>query len=103
MGSEKRLTPRVPLSVPLKLRWSGSDGKVKEEQTVTEVLNASGARFWCQGTLQLGMEVEVVNLNNKETARARVAWAGEPETGHGQRVAIQFLTARAAFWGSEPS
>jgi len=32
MGSEKRSTPRVPLSVPLKLRWSGSDGKVKEEQ-----------------------------------------------------------------------
>jgi hypothetical protein len=100
---EQRSTPRIPLSVPLKLRWAANDGNVKEEQTFTEVLNASGARFWLQGTVQLGMEVEVTNLHNKETARARVAWAGEPEAGHGQRVAIQFLTVKAAFWGSESS
>ena len=100
MGSERRIAPRIPLVVPLQVKWTNDKGQTFEERTETEVLNSKGARVRLQNAVELGSEVDVVNLENREAARARVVWAGEYFPGQGQRVGIEFTTFRSAFWGS---
>lgn len=104
MGDEdRRHSPRVPLAIPLGVKWSNSDGGTTEEQTLTEVLNGAGARIRLKHPVAIGLQMQIVNLENKETAEARVVWAGEHSPRDGQRVGIEFLTSRAAFWGSQYS
>ncbi|HXE74603.1 MAG TPA: hypothetical protein VNN18_03060 [Candidatus Xenobia bacterium] len=100
MGSERRIAPRIPLAVPLQVKWTNDKGQTFEERTETEVLNSKGARVRLMNAVELGCEVDVVNLENREAARARVVWAGEYFPGQGQRVGIEFTTFRSAFWGS---
>ena len=82
------------------MKWTNDKGQTFEERTETEVLNSKGARVRLQNAVELGSEVDVVNLENREAARARVVWAGEYFPGQGQRVGIEFTTFRSAFWGS---
>jgi hypothetical protein len=88
------------LIVPLQVKWTNDKGESFEEKTETEVLNSKGARVRLQHALELGWEVDVTNLENRESARARVVWAGEYFPGQGQRVGIEFTTFRSSFWGS---
>lgn len=97
---EGRRTPRAEVSVPLRVSWTSSEGKTVEELITTEILNAHGARFRLQTPVELGTQFAVVNLNNQESAQARVVWAGEHSPPDGQRVGIEFLNSRAAFWGT---
>src|SRR5574341_1417299 len=99
MGSERRIAPRIPLIVPLQVKWTNDKGENFEEKTETEVLTSKGARVRLQHALELGWEVDVTNLENRESARARVVWAGEYFPGQGQRVGIEFTTFRSSFWG----
>ncbi|MFQ5662711.1 MAG: PilZ domain-containing protein [Terriglobia bacterium] len=100
---DRRRSPRVSLSIPLRVKWSCAEGTIKEEQTRTEVLNGAGARIHLMIAVDRGTEMEIVNLENQESARARVVWASEHSPQEGQRVGIEFLTPRAAFWGSQYS
>lgn len=103
MKDERRRSPRVALEIPLRVKWTGPDGRITEEQTRTEVLNGAGARIRLKNPIEMGLEMEIVNLENKESARARVVWASEHSPPDGQRLGIEFLTPRAAFWGSQYS
>lgn len=103
MIEERRRSPRVSLSIPLQVKWTNADGQVSEEQTSTEVLNGAGARIRLRNPVHMGLEIEIVNLENQESAWARVVWAGDHSPEDGQRVGIEFLTPRAAFWGSRYS
>lgn len=100
---ERRRSTRVSLSIPLQVKWTNPEGKMREEQTLTEVLNGAGARIRLKSPVHLGLEMEIVNLDNQESALARVVWASEHSPQDGQRVGIEFLTPRAAFWGTRYS
>ncbi len=98
-GDGRRRSPRAALSIPLRVKWTTARGEITEEQTNTETLNGHGARIRLKTPIRIGLEMEIVNLENQESARACVVWASDHSTYDGQRVGIEFLTPRAAFWG----
>lgn len=98
--ADRRRSPRELVSIPLRVRWTNAKGETAEEHTHTETLSGHGARIRLKAPIRIGLEMEVVNLENQETAQACVVWASEYSTYDGQRVGIEFLTPRAAFWGT---
>ena len=103
MTEERRRSLRDSLAIPLRVKWTNPEGETTEEQTVTEVLNGAGARVRLKGPVERGVEIEIFNLENQESALARVVWAGEHLPQDTQSVGIEFLTPRAAFWGTQYS
>jgi hypothetical protein len=87
--------------VPMAVRWIDPQGQMREEQTRTETLSGHGALIRLKNAVELGMEIELLNLDNYESAKAQVVWASEHSTEKGQRVGIEFLTPKAAFWGKD--
>ena len=101
LDRERRRTPRLSAQVPMAVRWTDRSGQTQEEQTQTEVLSGHGALIRLKNAVELGEEIELQNLENQEQARAQVIWASEHSPEHGQRVGIEFLTPKAAFWGKD--
>ena len=97
----ERNGPRISLSLLLQVRWTNEYGVVTAEEVLTEVINESGARIRLQHKINPGMEVEIANLYNRESARAHVAWVGPYDRQVGNAVGIKFLTPNATKWLSE--
>lgn len=93
-----RKSPRVVLSLLMRVRWTSPAGKTWSEETLTEVLNTAGARIKLKHPVELMQEMEIVNLHNREAAPVRVVWVGEHSPQTGQPVGIKFLTPLAAAW-----
>ena len=98
---ERRRTARLAAQVPMAVKWIDNRGQTREEHTRTETLSGHGALIRLKNSIELGMEIELLNLDKHEKAKAQVVWASEHSPDQGQRVGIEFLTTKAAFWGKD--
>jgi len=78
IAKTRRIVPRtevrVQLRVPLKLRWTGSDGKKFEEVATTENVSLSGFLCVCAADLAIDsiIEVSMTSNGNDYVGKARI-------------------------------
>jgi len=87
------------MRVPVEIRGTDADGKPLEESTFTGVVGASGAMIWTSRKLQIGSEMDVTNRFSQQTARFRVAWVKDQESGKPWETGVESLRPLDDFWG----
>lgn len=97
----QRKGDRVPLTLLLRAQWRTSNGVPSWEETMTEVINNAGARIRLKTHVDPGQELEIDNLYNMESARAKVVWVSQQENHAGYGVGIKFLSPQATKWCRE--
>jgi len=99
-GKERRRSPRVKTSIPLKVSWTNAEGKLVVEQSYTEVFSSLGARVRLKEPIEVGQEMTVLNQQNQESMLGRLVWASDDSNDKGRLVAFTFLAPSADFWGT---
>lgn len=87
------------MRVPVEVRGTAQDGSVIEETAHTGVVGALGALVRTASPLKMGTEVALTNQFSQQTARFRVVWVGEEQTGGLWEVGIESLAPLDDFWG----
>lgn len=94
---EKRVEQRIPVSVPILLKFKNGSGRPIIEKTHTVIVNRAGARVLTQHPVDLGTRLEVAIPHLKRGSWATVVWLGEEKDGKRQ-VAIA-LDQTSDIWG----
>lgn len=96
---KERQGGRVVMRVPVEIRGTGADGKPVEESAFTGVIGALGAMILVSRRLRIGSEVELTNRFSQQTARFRVAWISDEESGGLWETGLESLAPLDDFWG----
>jgi hypothetical protein len=87
------------MRVPVEIRGVGADGKPVEESAFTGVVGELGAMVLTSSRFQLGSEVELTNRFSQQTARFRVAWIKDEQSGKLWETGVESLKPLDDFWG----
>lgn len=91
-----RRSPRVPLSIPIALRWEG-----ERFGGSTLVVNTHGARVYAERNVAVGDIFELENVRTRVLCHCRVVWqAGLDQTGF-FKLGVEMLESNPAVWGSD--
>ncbi|HKW87669.1 MAG TPA: hypothetical protein VJN21_02830 [Candidatus Acidoferrales bacterium] len=98
-GPEHRRSSRFPVVVPLEVSWREANGaQFKESAKATEV-NAHGALLHMKTYPTSGVEAQLANLMNDQTASARIGAIRRSRNGEVQGIAIELAAPNEVFWG----
>jgi hypothetical protein len=99
-GIEMRRSQRVPLRLPIQVRWTPPGEAPLTESSTTLVVNAHGALVVLAMRVKVGTRIFIRNTASAQDKECRVVRVGE---GHEvkREVAVEFMRADAKFWGVE--
>jgi len=83
----------------VEVRGAARDGSVMEETAHTGVVSPLGALVRTASPLQMGTDVVLTSQFSQQTARFRVVWVGEEQTGSLWETGIESLAPLDGFWG----
>lgn len=99
-GIEMRRSQRVPLRLPIQVRWTPAGEPPITEDTSTLVVNAHGALILLAMRVKAGARISLRNRTLARDKECRVVRVAEKHTAKSE-VAVEFLLADARFWGME--
>ena len=97
----RRRSVRVPLQIPITVRWSEKDGTVQEKETTTVIINEHGCLLSLKAPVIEGMSLEVRNRSSNEARKGKVVWCGGTGLQDANQVAIELEGAGSEFWGPQ--
>ncbi len=97
----RRRSVRVPLQIPITVRWSEKDGMVQEKETTTVIINEHGCLLTLKAPVIEGMSLEVRNRSSNEARKGKVVWCGGTSPQGDNQVAIELERAGSEFWGRQ--
>jgi len=86
--------------LPVRAAGKNSDGRRFRENSQTIVINAHGGLLYLQETIELGMDIILINPATEEEQECRVVYVGDT-SDKGTRVGVEFLSPSPHFWGVE--
>ena len=98
----RRRGGRVPVLVPVEVRWEQPGGKATKAEAHAKEVNIYGGllQFIDMNVLPAAnAEVELTNLSSGEEARARTAAVRRTKDGRVLGVAVELLPPSETFWG----
>lgn len=98
-GSENRRSSRFPVVVPLEVSWREANGAQHKESAKAAEVNAHGALLHMKSYPTTGVEAQLTNLLNEQSAPARIGAMRRSKSGEVQGVAVELLTPNEGFWG----
>ncbi|HUA00822.1 MAG TPA: hypothetical protein VMB02_10870 [Candidatus Aquilonibacter sp.] len=98
--SKERRSSRVFTRLPVRAAGKNSDGRRFRENSQTIVINAHGGLLYLQETIELGMDIILINPATEEEQECRVVYVGDT-SDKGTRVGVEFLSPSPHFWGVE--
>jgi hypothetical protein len=96
---EKRRGLRFPVVVPVEARWQDAGGNSIQVTAQAKEVNAHGGLLEMRNYPSIGSQLELTNLLNKETYRARVVAPRRSKDGLALGVAVELLIPSETFWG----
>jgi hypothetical protein len=96
---KNRRSDRYPVVVPVKVKWSESNGAAVIEFADAKEANMHGGLLEMKGRPSIGSVIELTNLTSAKTASARVLSLRPSKTTEALGVAVELLTASSSFWG----
>ena len=97
----RRRTVRVPLQIPITVRWVAGDGTLQEHQTMTMTINEHGCLVPLKAPVIEGMTLEVTNRSSNEARKGKAIWCGGTSPQGDNQVAIELERAGSEFWGRQ--
>ncbi len=94
-----RSSQRIPLSIPILIKGTDSDGKAFEEKTKTLVVNRRGAKIESQIAMSQNASIELTLILQKNRCPATVVWVGEKGPKGLQEYGIEVENPSDEFWG----
>ncbi len=99
-SEEKRRSSRIFRRISVQVRGVSPEGHKFREACQTIVVNAQGGLIYLNETVELGVQLQVVNPVTDEEQECRVVYLGDV-SDRGQRVGLEFLSPAPHFWGME--
>ncbi len=99
MGSDKRRSDRLMLTVPLTLSGVDSKGVGFTENARTITLNRHGARIVSPRLLTSGQTIRITNLVSRREAAFRVVGPISPHSDKGGEWGVECLDGQENIWG----
>jgi hypothetical protein len=99
MGSEKRRSDRLMLTVPLAVSGVDAKGMEFKENARTITLNRHGARVMFSRLLTSGQNIRITNLVSRREANFRVVGPLSPHTEKGGEWGVETLDGQKDIWG----
>jgi hypothetical protein len=99
MGSDKRRSDRLMLTVPLTLSGADSKGAVFKDSARTVTLNRHGARIVSPRLLTSGQTIQITNLVSRREAVFRVVGPLSPHSEKGGEWGVELLDGQENIWG----
>lgn len=87
---ERRRSRRQPVQIPAILRAKDAARRSFFERTVLILLDEYGVRIRTRFALDIGEEVEVQLLHEREARRFRVVWLGSPGSPEERMAGLEF-------------
>ena len=97
----RRRSVRVPLQIPITVRWVAGDGTPQERQTMTMTINEHGCLVPLNAPVIEGMTLEVTNRSSNEASKGKAVWCGGTSPQGDNQVAIELERAGSEFWGRQ--
>jgi hypothetical protein len=98
--TNRRRSYRAELHIPVTVRWSAG-GAVQEETTRTEIVNAQGCLVSLKAPLDVGEQVELVDIGGHKARPGRVVWRGSTRRAARGLVGIALQAPDHKIWGQE--
>jgi hypothetical protein len=95
--SDRRMTRRVYVDIPLFIYGYTQDGSPFYEETFTIAINGGGGLISMTSSVQTGQLLAVTNEGNDQTQECVVA-SVEAQHTHGNNVAFKFPFPMPQFW-----
>src|SRR6266404_4302728 len=99
MGSDKRRSDRLMLTIPLLMSGRDSSGLPFENNARTVMLNRHGARILSTQLLVSGQVVRITNLVSHRTADFRVVGPLSPHSEKGGEWGVECVDGQKDIWG----
>ncbi|HLY59987.1 MAG TPA: PilZ domain-containing protein [Terriglobia bacterium] len=99
MGSDKRRSDRLMLTVPLVVTGVDAKGVKFRENMRTITLNRHGARIVSPRLLASGQTVDITNLVSRREAKFRVVGPLSPHSEKGGEWGVECLDGQENIWG----
>jgi hypothetical protein len=96
---KNRRSDRYPVVVPVKVKWSESNGAAVIEFADAKEANMHGGLLEMKGRPSIGSVIELTNLTSAKIASARVLSLRPSKTTETLGVAVELLTPSSSFWG----
>ena len=97
----RRRSVRVPLQIPITVRWVAGDGTLQEHQTMTMTINEHGCLVPLKTPVIEGITLEVTNRSSNEARKGKAVWCGGTSPQGDNQVAIELERAGSEFWGRQ--
>jgi hypothetical protein len=97
----RRRSVRVPLQIPITVRWVAGDGTLQEHQTMTMAINEHGCLVPLKAPVIEGVTLEVTNRSSNEASKGKAVWCGGTSPQGDNQVAIELERAGSEFWGRQ--
>jgi hypothetical protein len=97
--AEKRRGLRFPVVVPVEAKWQDAIGTSVKVTAQAKEVNAHGGLLEMKNYPSVGSQLELTNLLNGETYRARVVAPRRSKDGLSLGVAVELLIPSETFWG----
>jgi|HubBroStandDraft_5_1064220.scaffolds.fasta_scaffold469935_2 hypothetical protein len=95
----QRQSGRVVMRVPVEVSGVAEDGSPVREDAHTGVVGAHGAMVRMSCALKMGALVELTNHFSRQTAKFRVVWINDHQSGDLWEIGIESLEPLDDFWG----
>ncbi|HEX8814637.1 MAG TPA: PilZ domain-containing protein [Terriglobales bacterium] len=98
--SLQRADKRIRVALPVRIRYTTSDGKPAITMACTYDISPRGARIAAGGhSLKVGEQVAIERGRNKFSCR--IVWVGDAETGRSGLVGIEYAEKGKGMWDGE--
>ena len=95
-----RRSSRVFMRIPVRAAGLDLQGRRFRENSQTIVVSAHGGLLYLNESLEMGVQLTLINPVTEEEQECRVVFLGDA-SDKGQRVGIEFLYPSPHFWGVE--
>jgi len=99
MGSDKRRSDRLMLTVPLLVIGVDPKGSQFQENMRTITLNRHGARIMSPRLLSSGQTIQITNLVSRREAKFRVVGPLSPHSDKGGEWGVECIDGQENIWG----
>ena len=99
-ASSQRRSSRVFTRIPVRAKGVDNTGRKFRENSQTIVINAHGGLLYLQESVNIGVDLTLINPVTSEEQLCRVVYVGDT-SDKGTRVGVEFLVPSPHFWGVE--
>jgi PilZ domain-containing protein len=99
MEEKPRRSPRIQLSIPIRVRGMSLQHKFFDEETATILVSKYGIMTQIRNLVDLEAEVHVVNLSNEISGTFRAVWVNTQVKDGFYQMGLEVIEAAGNIWG----